>query len=69
VGGGLSRLPEGFRWLVRFHSHGDVHSWDRVFSLSIVRMLLLARRLCDALRLVSPLRGGTRSRAVVTLAL
>ena len=30
-------------------------------------MLLLARRLCDVLGLVSPLRGGTRSRAVVTL--
>jgi len=30
-------------------------------------MLLLARRLCDVLGLVSPFRGGTRSRAVVTL--
>ena len=30
-------------------------------------MLLLARRLCDVLGLVSPFRGGTRSQAVVTL--
>ena len=40
------------------------------FSLPIVRVLLLARpvrRSPNVLRLVSPLRGGTRSRAVVTL--
>ena len=36
-------------------------------SNNSVCMLLLARRLCDVLGLVSPFFGGTRSRAVVTL--